>query len=135
MTHRKLRLLTVCIVAISFDLPTSFNKGLWSSRYPQQAVPARDAYNSVMPRIIASIQENPMAIVIIFIEGQRRIGPILRCRDEETVFRVLRRAHANLESLSIVEMSLRARRPCTVNLTLTDEQYNRLKNHSRPNNV
>jgi hypothetical protein len=68
-----------------------------------------------------------MAILVIFIEGQRRIGPILRCRDEETVFRVLRRAHANLETLNIVEMSLRARRPCTVDLTLTDEQYRKLR--------
>lgn len=87
----------------------------------------RTPYNSVMPRISASIQPNPRYLVIIFIEGNRRVGPILRCHGEETVFQVLRRAHANLETINIVEMALRANRPCMVDLTLNDEQYAKLK--------
>lgn len=79
-----------------------------------------------MPRIRASIQDLPTGTLILFMQGNRRIGPILRCRDEETVFRVLRRAHANLETINIVEMSLRARQPCMVDLDLTDEQYKKL---------
>jgi hypothetical protein len=45
------------------------------------------------------------------LEGNRKIGPTLRCRDQKTVFMVLRRAHAALEALNIVEMSLRNAAP------------------------
>jgi hypothetical protein len=81
-----------------------------------------------MPRVNASIQDYPTHLIIIFYVGNQKIGPTVRCADEEAVFRVLRRAHANLETLNVVEMSLAQRRPCNVELTLTDEQYRKLSN-------
>ena len=79
-----------------------------------------------MPRVYASIQEYPMGFYVIFYVGKQRIGPIRRYRSEETIFLLLRSAHANLETLNIVEHALRNRTPCTVDVNLTDEQYGKL---------
>ena len=84
-----------------------------------------------MPRVYVSIQEYPMGFYVIFYEGKHSIGPIRRYRSEETIFLLLRRAHANLETLNIVEHALRNRTPCTVDVNLTDEQYKKLSS-SRP---
>jgi hypothetical protein len=84
------------------------------------------AYNLPMPRANCSIQGSPTSTVMIFYVGNKRIGPVRRYSDEQSVFTVLRRAHANLETIQIVEMALAQRRPCNVTLELSDEQYRKL---------
>ena len=80
-----------------------------------------------MPRVSCSIQDSPTSTVMIFYVGNQMIGPVRRYSDEQRVFEVLRRAHANLETIQIVEMVLAQRRPCNVTLELTDEQYAKLR--------
>jgi hypothetical protein len=80
-----------------------------------------------MPRVNCSIQDSPTHTVMIFYVGNQRIGPVRRYVDEQMVFTILRRAHANLETMQIVEMALAQRRPCNVTLELTDEQYAKLQ--------
>jgi hypothetical protein len=88
-----------------------------------QPLHSRPGDNRRMPRV--SIQDFPLHTIVIFIDRQRqaKIGPTRRYTSTEPVFEMLRRAHANLETLNIVEMAFRERRPCMVDLNLTDEQY------------
>lgn len=79
-----------------------------------------------MPLVKMSIQDFPTGITVIFIQNNQRIGPMRRYHSEEPIFLILRRAHANLETINIVEMALQQSRPCMVELNLTDEQYRKL---------
>ena len=62
---------------------------------------------------------------VIFIDPRRqaKIEPTRRYSSTEPVFEMLRRAHANLEMLNIVEMALVRRRPVMIDLDLFDQQY------------
>jgi hypothetical protein len=65
-------------------------------------------------------------VVFTLPRGQHAIGRSYAFNSLEDVFAILRRAHANLETINIVEHALRERRPCSVQLTLTAEQFSRL---------
>ncbi len=82
-----------------------------------------------MPTVTASIQDMPRYTVVIFYDRMTstKIGRTLRFTSEELLYELLRRTHANLETINIVEMALRERRPCMVDLRLTDEQFAKLQ--------
>ena len=79
-----------------------------------------------MPSVRVSIQEFPAHIYVVFYRDNKSIGPMRRYSTQERVMELLRRCHANLETINIVEMSLQARRPCVVEVNLTDEQIRKL---------
>jgi hypothetical protein len=78
------------------------------------------------------IQEMAMTYHVIFMKrgGKHRIGRIYTYNSPEQVFAILRRAHANLETINIVEMSFAQHRTCSVDLSLTAEQFSRLNRES-----
>jgi hypothetical protein len=86
-----------------------------------------------MPRVQVSIKDFPLHTIVIFIDPQRqvKIGPTRRYRSTEPVFEMLRRAHANLETINIVELAIRERRPCMIDLDLSDKQYAAIQTRSR----
>lgn len=82
-----------------------------------------------MPKVLACIHSYPNYVSVVFMDPQntqRQIGRSLKLADEERVFEMLRRAHANLETRNLLEMAFRERRPCWLTLELTDEQYRKL---------
>jgi hypothetical protein len=80
---------------------------------------------SAVPRVQVSIQDFPLHTIVIFIDRPRqaKIGPTRRYSSTEPVFEMLRRAKANLETINIMELAIRERRLCMVDLDLTDQQY------------
>lgn len=83
-----------------------------------------------MPQVRVSIQNFMQSLTVLFLEmgsKPKLLGPIRRYADESSVFEILRRAHASLETHNIVENALRENRCCTVVLDLSDEQYAKLK--------
>jgi len=74
------------------------------------------------------VQETAFLYHVVFTmpSGQNAIGRSYSYNSPEEVFDVLRRAHANLETINIVEHALSERRPCSVTLQLTHEQFGRL---------
>lgn len=85
-----------------------------------------------MPVVRMWISELAMSYHVVFTlpRGQTRVGRTFTYPSQEQVFNILRRAHANLETLNIVEHSLGERRPCSVELTLTAEQFIRLNSRT-----
>jgi hypothetical protein len=71
----------------------------------------------------------PTHIAVVFFDPvtNRGIGPVRRVRSEEILMEKLRRAHANLETLNIVEHALSERRPVMIDLDLTEEQFRKLR--------
>ena len=86
-----------------------------------------------MPRVKVSIQDMPTHVYLIFIDRQRvaKIGPTRRFSSTEPVFELLCRAHANLETINIVEMALAQRRPVMIDLDLSDAQYATIQTRRR----
>jgi hypothetical protein len=86
-----------------------------------------------MPRVQVSIQDFPLHTIVIFIDRKRQqqIGPMRRYRSTEIVIEMLRRAHADLATINIVENALADRRPCMVDLDLTDEQFAAIQTRSK----
>jgi hypothetical protein len=78
-----------------------------------------------MPRVQCSIQDMPSHTYVIFIDRQRQaqLGPMRRYSSHEPVMEILRRAHADLATVNLVERSLAEGRPCTVELNLSDAQF------------
>lgn len=58
--------------------------------------------------------------------GQQQVGRGYSLNSQEEVFALMRKAHATLEDINIVEMALSQRRPCSVVLGLTQDQFARL---------
>jgi hypothetical protein len=83
-----------------------------------------------MPRVQVSIQDFPACLCLIFIRDGKAVGPTRRFTSQERAFELLRRAHANLETINVVENALRERRPSLVDLNLTDEQYLKLQSRN-----
>jgi hypothetical protein len=72
-------------------------------------------------------QELPMGLSVCFVEGNQQVGKQLMYTDPNKVFEILRAAHAQQEDYQTVEEALRTRRPGSVELNLTQEQYDKLK--------
>jgi hypothetical protein len=82
-----------------------------------------------VPKVAVSIQSFPSYVACVFMDPkntQRQLGPVRRFADEQRVFEMLRRAHADLETHHIVENALRQGNCCRVTLDLTDEQYEKV---------
>jgi hypothetical protein len=78
--------------------------------------------------VSVSIQEMAFTYHVIFLDPRsHKTLAIFRYSSAEPVYEILRRGHANLETINIVEMNLAQRRPVMVDLKLTDEQYNTLR--------
>ncbi len=60
-------------------------------------------------------------------DTQATVGRSRKYRDESKLYDILRAAHAPLEARQAVEIALRSQRPGRVVLTLTPDQYHRLK--------
>jgi hypothetical protein len=86
------------------------------------------AYASGM-RLQVSIQDFPTHTCVIFIDkaAQKQVGPMLCLRSEEKLWELLKKCSANRETVSIVEMALAQRRPCMIDVTLTDLQVWKLR--------
>jgi hypothetical protein len=63
----------------------------------------------------------------MFCEGNRRIGERLRDLDPNRIYDLLKAAHCPQEDHHIVAEALKQRRPGSIDLRLTEEQYNKLK--------
>jgi hypothetical protein len=69
----------------------------------------------------------PLGLDVCFCEGNQQIGKRLRYADPDRIYDLLRAANCQIEDHQIVEHALRQRRPGSVNLHLSEEQYNKLK--------
>jgi len=83
--------------------------------------------------IQVSIQDFPTNVAVVFIDPktQSKIGPVRRYSTNEMVFELLRRAHANLETINLVELAFAERRPIMIDLHLTEEQIAALSRRGR----
>jgi hypothetical protein len=80
-----------------------------------------------MPKVMISIQELQYSYYVLFMIDNKKIGRTFRFASDELVYEMLRRAHANLETMNIVTNALTNRRPVMVAVNLTDEQVAQLK--------
>jgi hypothetical protein len=71
--------------------------------------------------------ELPMGLSVCFMEGNQQIGKLLKYKDPARLFEILRAAHAQQEDHQAVEEALRGRTSGSVELSLTEEQYSKLK--------
>jgi hypothetical protein len=71
--------------------------------------------------------ELPMGRDVCFCEGNQQIGKRLKFSDPDRIYDLLRAAKCPVEDHQIVEEALRQRRPGSVNLHLSEEQYQKLK--------
>jgi hypothetical protein len=72
-------------------------------------------------------QEWPAGLSVCFVEGTQQVGKQQMYKDPDKVFDILRAAHAQQEDHQAVQEALRSRRPGSVELNLTEEQYGKLK--------
>jgi hypothetical protein len=72
-------------------------------------------------------QEWPMGLSICFCEGSKQIGKHWRYPDPERIYEILRAANAPQEDHHAVAEALRQRRPGSIDLRLTEKQYDKLK--------
>ena len=71
--------------------------------------------------------ESPLCVDICFIENNQQVGKRLQYKDPTKIFDLLKAAHCLSEDHQAVELALRERRPGSVELRLTEEQYQKLK--------
>lgn len=71
--------------------------------------------------------EMPMGLDICFIENNQQIGKRLNYTDPTRIYDLLRAANCSIEDHQIVELAFRERRSGSVELRLTEEQYQKLK--------
>jgi NMD protein affecting ribosome stability and mRNA decay len=71
--------------------------------------------------------EWPSGLSVCFVEGTQQVGKQRMYKDPDRVFDILRAAHAQQEDHQAVQEAPRSCRPGSVELNLTQEQYDRLK--------
>jgi hypothetical protein len=71
--------------------------------------------------------EEPMGLDICFCEGSVQVGKRIHYKDPDRIYDLLRAAHCQQEDHHMVAMALGERRPGSLELHLTEEQYNKLK--------
>ena len=71
--------------------------------------------------------EMPMGLDVCFIENSQQLGKRLHYADPTRIYDLLRAAHCPVENHQIVELAIRERRPGSVDLSLTEQQYQKLK--------
>jgi hypothetical protein len=71
--------------------------------------------------------ELPMGLNVCFVEGMQQVGKQRTYPDPSRVYDILRAAKASQEDHQAVEYALRERRPGSVELNLSQEQYERLR--------
>jgi hypothetical protein len=72
-------------------------------------------------------QEMPTGLNVCFCEGSKQVGKQFHYHDPDRIYDLLRAAHAPQEDHHAVAEALRQRRPGSLDLKLTDEQYAKLK--------
>ena len=82
-----------------------------------------------MPRVRMFFSEMPTGYYVTFSEfdSATKLGRLRKYGDQSRVFDILRAAHAPLEDHQALEYALNSRRPGSVVLNLSAEQYQRLK--------
>lgn len=82
-----------------------------------------------MPRVRMFFSEFPACFYVTFTEAKNatQLGPQRKYRDSSRLFDILRAARAPVEDHQLVECALLSRRPGSVILNLTRQQYRRLK--------
>jgi hypothetical protein len=71
--------------------------------------------------------ETPMGLDVCFCEGNVRVGERLHYLDPNRIYDLLRAAHCQQEDHHAVAEALKQRRPGSIDLRLTEEQYKKLK--------
>lgn len=71
--------------------------------------------------------EMPLGLDIYFMENNQQIGKLLNYADPARIYDLLKAAHCLREDHQAVELALRERRPGSVELSLTEVQYQKLK--------
>jgi hypothetical protein len=71
--------------------------------------------------------ETPMELDICFIENNQQIGKRLKYSDPSRIYDLLRAANCPIEDHQIGEHSFSERRPGSVELHLTEQQYQKLR--------
>lgn len=72
-------------------------------------------------------QEWPSGLKICFCEGSSQLGKRLHYNDPDRIYEILKAAHCQQEDHHMVALTLKERRPGSLDLHLTEEQYNKLK--------
>jgi hypothetical protein len=72
-------------------------------------------------------QEWPTGLKVCFCEGSRQVGKHLHYNDPDRIYDILRAAHCPQEDHHMVALVLKERRPGSLDIRLTEEQYNKLK--------
>jgi hypothetical protein len=72
-------------------------------------------------------QEWPSGLSVCFVDGTQQVGKQRMYKDHDEVFDILRPAQAQQEDHQAGEWALRGRRPGSVELNLTQQQYEKLK--------
>jgi hypothetical protein len=75
--------------------------------------------------------EWPMGLSVCFMEGQIQVGKRWSYSDTDRIYEILRAVHAPQEDHHAVAEALKQRRPGSVDLRLTEEQYEKLKRGQR----
>jgi hypothetical protein len=72
-------------------------------------------------------QEWPAGLSVCFVEGMEQIGKQRMYRDPDRVYDILKAARGPQEDFQAVAYALKERRPGSVELKLSEEQYSKLK--------
>ena len=67
-----------------------------------------------------------MGLSVCFYEGTTKVGKRHRYTDPERIYDILRAAHCQQEDHHTVALALQERRPGSLDLHLTEAQYNKL---------
>ena len=72
-------------------------------------------------------QEWSSGLSVCFVEGTQQVGKQRMYKDPDRVYEILRAAKAPQEDHHSVQEALRNRRPGSIELNLTQQQYDKLK--------
>ena len=72
-------------------------------------------------------QDLPLGLNICFVDGMAQVGKQRTYSDPDKVYDILRAAKASLEDHQAVSHALQQRRPGSVELSLTQQQYDKLR--------
>lgn len=84
-----------------------------------------------MPIVKMFFQETMMKFDVCFIQGNTLIGSHWEFTDAERIIALMESANCRFRDIQLVRQTLKERRPGSIDIELTDEQFDKLRSRSQ----